>query len=471
MKCFIQIAIFTLFCLLASPSWALSPESKLSNSLIQTKLFWPNQNLIWLEEKFWEGDLETKQKVLHDLKKRGTVESGKSLLELFHLTNENRHLFLKDKTGSSIINEIASALQTFKTEILFSTLADSTNSFSQIVDAIDILEYSIDISLIPKLRKLYFSETHFNYKHLIANLIQRIPDNFLWPVSDGKLKIVKRVTFNRRYHFFDTHFIDTQLDPFRPSSQPIEIADVGVSDGRTTLEFAKALEIKKIPFQITAYDLYLSAFLVKNVKTQTEVLFTSDGKCHYFKKRGSLFLIEEKVLPKEVKSLQKLFLKRTNDRETASAEVFIEKISLLHPDAQRYAELYPDRLIFKEQDAWKPFSKKYDLIRVMALMIPEGFEDNGLWSYFSDAKIKEGLINLGRALKRKTDSSSGLLVGVNRGSTVYHDLYLLAPNFKLIQAQKTPNPFVSPRQRIGHRISLLPRMTYSEYIARLSSSL
>jgi len=150
--------------------------------------------------------------------------------------------------------------------------------------------------------------------------------------------------------------------------------------------------------------------------------------------------------------------------------VEVETISLLHPEVDAYAEKNPHKLVFKEQDAWKPLPFEFDFIRVMGLMMTDTFssQPGTAVPYFTDKKVKEGLMNLGNALKKKSESESesGLLVGVASLNREYYDFYILkGRNQDVLEAQPTTRPFVSNIDEIGRSISLTPPNIFTHKVA------
>jgi len=451
------IAFLLIICLLPTGSYSLAPQSDLLK----------NRPLSWFKAWFDANrgtSAITSIEIPAALAQKGTKEAWLLLFDWYQkilpdyesLGIDSRSLF-----------EIRLKFLVSPLEYLVEILLDERSTENEIKAAANILFSTIDLTLLAQLKAFYLNPTtekHLSLrKSLISDLINEIPKNLLAPQSNGHFESVLRITWKDRYSDLNKELMDEMLPLIRPRdpNEPIQIADVGVADGRTTLELALALDEKGIPFQMVGTDLHLFPEVIRTKDRRFQLVLSSKGKPQFYKVNGYLHSLKNnqnfRDVPEEITRLFGYWTAGKNLGVPFPLHVEKATISLVYPEAEEYARKNPHKLQFFEQDAWEPFNYSFDLIRVMSLMVSNQFSSqSGINAYFTEQEVLNGLKNLGRALKKKRGSDSGILVGANSSELDYYDFYLLkGRDQNQLEAQDTPFPFVSHIPQIGSLIAIL----------------
>ncbi len=469
--------LFIFICLFSQNIFSLSPSSEFLLGNFNKGEDWKAQSIPFLQKKLLSSKKKIVRKAAMALRLKENTEALQALFDRSGFCRmasrfggfvvpeklENRTFPVAwGPTSISYENKqiIRNNIRRFPMDKIVSQLLEDKDSQEKREWFMSVLGFSVDLTLIPKLKKLYHDpKTPDDFKLKIPNLIHDICNNLLTPSSDGNFNNVLRWTFDQRYKELDQKIINTMLPQLIDKNRPIEIADIGISDGRTTAEFAEAISKTGIPFKMIGYDLYLFFEIVRTKDRRFECVLTSGGKRLIYKVDNKIYLFKkDQKVPRKISFLLKHWEGYKSHLTLLPSEVEIEKVSLVHPDVEKYQNENCDQIEFREQDAWKPFETEFDFIRVMSLMTPEHFAAKvGIFGYFQEETVKRGIINLATALKRKPNSQSGILLGVAASSLhVYYDFYLLnrENNSEKLIATQTPSPYVSNSFLIGKKITL-----------------
>ena len=210
--------------------------------------------------------------------------------------------------------------------------------------------------------------------------------------------------------------LNTSVQPHLTRATPLEIKDIAVSSGISTLEWAHFLNKNNVSARITATDLYVSAYLVRVSPSLSvlcdgslEPMLIESGKTYFRTSfpKGSLRRYWGKILSKAVRAL---WIGNAAPGEKTGKGKTMTPVELIVPGIKK-----EEGISFMEEDilADPPAGEisKYDVIRAANIL-------NRV--YFSESNLRKIISNLAEQLK-----PGGLLVvsktdegGTNHASIV-----------------------------------------------------
>ena len=223
-------------------------------------------------------------------------------------------------------------------------------------------------------------------------------------------------TYSGRFAEFDSTVIEILRSGAQPGSA-FPLLDVGVSDGRTSVEFFKRLStLFGSRLSYTASDKYQVFRRVRPVGSKLQVILDADGApCQLVRPPFVLntFRPEHPILL-PVNNLLRMIWKASASKMLKKPGLASEQteIRVLGPEAQELIET-DGRFNFDTADIMAPIAKTYRLVRAMNLLNRD---------YFGSDAMKTAITNLGNAI----EPGGYFVVGSNEGpgSTVNGAIYL-----------------------------------------------
>ncbi len=150
----------------------------------------------------------------------------------------------------------------------------------------------------------------------------------------------------------------------------VNVRDMAVADGITSLDVAVTAAGQGVPISITATDVQLYLHFVEIHGHRA--VFTSDGVAHQYEIQGHLFKTEDRGASSRHRSaMDALDAMFTRGRS--------ERITMVAPEVERAAESRRYDMSFKEEDALDPHPDiaEADIIRVANLLVERTVDHRG----------------------------------------------------------------------------------------------
>ncbi len=226
-------------------------------------------------------------------------------------------------------------------------------------------------------------------------------------------------TYAKRFEKFDAEVLAVLSEEFS-SSTPLSLHDVGVSDGRTSVDLFSKLSTVYTGIDFTASD--YNPFVEIIEKGKLKVTIKDSGEIleilyppFVFVKNNYLYIL---LYPLNflIRKILERFMVQPLMREYQNKKIKSKKLFLFAPAATKLESLNKN-FHLKQHDILNNFTKKYDVIRAMNVLNP---------SYFQEKDFLKILRNIHNAL-----NPDGIFItgsNQNANTTVNGGVYKKTPD-------------------------------------------